>query len=210
MGEEKIVWLQGRLEPFDVDVEKGIGFCCDYDTYVEILELAAKSSKEKMSEITRYKAEGNIADYIVQVHALKSSLANIGAGALSAKAKALEFAGKDNDIAFINDNTEAFVKEYSELMDGIMGVLESIRDNSGEEDSVRKSITHEIWQENIEKLIYYIDELEDEYASDIIEKLLAYDIDEEALDGLSQIKDYLESYDMEQARELAEKLKNCI
>lgn len=210
MGEEKIVWLQGRLEPFDVDVEKGISFCCDYDTYVEILELAAKSSKEKMSEITRYKAEGNIADYIVQVHALKSSLANIGADTISAKAKALEFAGKDNDIAFINDNTEAFIVEYGKLMDGIMDVLESIRDNSEEKDSVRKSITHEIWQENIEKLIYYIDELEDEYASDIIDKLLAYDIDEESLDGLSQIKDYLESYDMEQARELAEKIKNCI
>lgn len=53
--------------------------------------------------------------YRIAVHAMKNSLALVGDGELSDKARELETACKDNDITFIKENHEIFANEYLDL-----------------------------------------------------------------------------------------------
>jgi HPt (histidine-containing phosphotransfer) domain-containing protein len=48
-------------------------------------------------------------EYIVNVHGMKSALANIGEGELSAFAKELEIAAREQNLAAVNDRTAEFL-----------------------------------------------------------------------------------------------------
>ncbi|MGN0689875.1 MAG: Hpt domain-containing protein, partial [Oscillospiraceae bacterium] len=79
---------------------------------------------EKLSKIQKHFDEKNIADYTTEVHSLKSSAANIGAMELSALAKELEFAGKDNKLDIIESKTGRLLEMFSKLLNDIGKVLE--------------------------------------------------------------------------------------
>jgi HPt (histidine-containing phosphotransfer) domain-containing protein len=55
--------------------------------------------------------------YIINVHALKSALANIGETKLSSFARELEQAGRDKKRAFLSNETPIFLNELREIMD---------------------------------------------------------------------------------------------
>jgi HPt (histidine-containing phosphotransfer) domain-containing protein len=58
--------------------------------------------------------------YIINVHALKSALANIGETDLSGFAKDLEQAGRDRNTSFISDKTSTF-------LDGLQAVVDKLK-----------------------------------------------------------------------------------
>ncbi len=70
-----------------------------------------------MIEDTRSK--GNINDYIVKVHGLKSSSKLIGANQISEKAERLETAGYEGNIDYINMHTGWLLNELKKLADNI-------------------------------------------------------------------------------------------
>jgi PAS domain S-box-containing protein len=57
--------------------------------------------------------------YIINVHAMKSALANIGETALSVLAQELEQAGRDRDAAFLSEKTLVFLGKLRALVDGL-------------------------------------------------------------------------------------------
>jgi HPt (histidine-containing phosphotransfer) domain-containing protein len=78
-----------------------------------------------MGIIQGYEARGgyegsDLQMYIINVHALKSALANIGETKLSALAKDLEEAGREKNLAYITDETPAFLK-------GLRAVVEKLK-----------------------------------------------------------------------------------
>jgi CheY-like chemotaxis protein/HPt (histidine-containing phosphotransfer) domain-containing protein len=70
------------------------------------VEKAAAALKEYKS----YESD-NLQTYIINTHALKSVLANIGETALSDLARELEAAGRDKNISFISKETPAFLND---------------------------------------------------------------------------------------------------
>lgn len=67
-----------------------------------------------------YEAE-NWPDYAVKVHALKSTSLTIGAEELSEQAKALEQAGKKEDIPYIQENHQKLLEMYDNVCRSIAG-----------------------------------------------------------------------------------------
>jgi PAS domain S-box-containing protein len=65
--------------------------------------------------------------YIINAHALKSALANIGETQLSARAAELEQAGRDRNAIFISDETPAFLS-------ALWAVMDRLRPKSGNND----------------------------------------------------------------------------
>jgi HPt (histidine-containing phosphotransfer) domain-containing protein len=57
--------------------------------------------------------------FVTQVHALKSAAASIGAAEISARAGALEAAGRAADLDFIRENLSTFAEHLAELVAGI-------------------------------------------------------------------------------------------
>lgn len=82
-----------------LDLEKGLKYCAGMEEmYVEMLQMFCDLSEEKMNVIQKAYDEQNWKDYVVFVHALKSTSLSIGGCRLSELAKELEFAGKANEI----------------------------------------------------------------------------------------------------------------
>jgi CheY-like chemotaxis protein len=85
----------GLIKFFIRDAEKVITVLQSYDSY----------------------ESGNLQMYIINFHALKSTLANIGETKLSGFAGELEQAGKDGNVSFIAEKTSEFIDELRTVID---------------------------------------------------------------------------------------------
>jgi len=112
-----------------IDVEKGISITGGtLKGYMQTLAVFHKDGLQKIDEIGKSLETKNYPLYATHAHALKSALANIGASELSESAKALEFAGKQKDVAFINSNNAQFLRNLETLLNGIGSALSSGND----------------------------------------------------------------------------------
>jgi CheY-like chemotaxis protein/HPt (histidine-containing phosphotransfer) domain-containing protein len=110
------------LRACGVDIDTGLRYCQnDKDFYRELLSEYAKERRHKLDELDSYYGSADWSAYGIRVHAIKSTSKMIGALKLSETAKALEAAAKDTDTAFIQAEHEAFMQNYSRLMDVIAG-----------------------------------------------------------------------------------------
>lgn len=116
------------FNPFDVLSEVGINsqmgldYCCgDENFYIEMLRMFHGQSEAKREEIISLYETENWPDYAVKVHALKSTSLTIGAEELSEEAKALERAGKKEDIEYIRQNHPKLLDMYENVCKSIAG-----------------------------------------------------------------------------------------
>ncbi|MCL1894477.1 MAG: ATP-binding protein [Holophagaceae bacterium] len=151
--------------PFEinnVDVKAGVSSIGGkVSSYLKALSLYSKDGYEKLGQIPQALKEGNLRMFITCVHALKSASAYIGATQLSEKAQNLETAGNSQDMAYINDNVDNFLRDLSDILQDISAVV-----SKGKESKAESSYTKDIQ----EKLL------------SLKEALATYDIG--AIDGL--------------------------
>lgn len=105
-----------------LNTKEGMGYCMnDEEFYTEMLETYLESDKRGlMSEA--FEAE-DWKKYETYVHGLKSTSLNIGADMLSEHAKALEYAAKDGNHAYIREHHASVLKEYEELLEKLKNAL---------------------------------------------------------------------------------------
>ena len=104
-----------------LNVDEALLYTCgEVEFYMELLGDYARSCDAKCSELSSYLEKGDIANYEILVHSLKSSSKTIGAGELSEQAKALETAARNKDTDFIKANHGAFIKSFKELAGKIL------------------------------------------------------------------------------------------
>jgi len=131
-----------------VDTKKGISLTGGtHKGYMETLAVFYKDGIQKIDEIKKSLETSNYPLYATYVHALKSALANIGAGELSKSAKALEFAGKRKDTAFIDSNNAQFVTSLKTLLNNLKNVL-----SSGGNDGHKISVDFELLKGELNRL----------------------------------------------------------
>lgn len=108
-----------KLEALGIDTTAGLTYCAeDEDFYIEMLDEYVSSDKH--DALNTCLASDDITNYIIEVHALKSTSLTIGATTLSEEAKKLEFAGKEGNIAYIKDNHDRVMNMYKDILDGII------------------------------------------------------------------------------------------
>ncbi len=111
-----------------IDVRNGVMNCGSPDSYMAVLSTFKKTAAMKADEIEEFFKKGDIGNYTIKVHALKSSARIIGADELSAMARQLELAGKEGDRETIDQKTGDLLEKYREL-DRNLSVIESDGDN---------------------------------------------------------------------------------
>ena len=113
-----------------VDVNTGIYLSGgQLNLYLETLSTYYKDGLEKITEITNSLETDNLEMYTILVHALKSASANIGAFSLSEEAKALETAGDEKNLHFIESHNDIFILNLKLLLEKIYIVLSSQKNN---------------------------------------------------------------------------------
>ena len=86
------------------------------DMYKEFMKMFCDMMPEKKARVEQCYASEDWENYTIAVHALKSTSLSIGAENLSEQAKALEMAGKGNDIAYIKENHTKVMACYEETV----------------------------------------------------------------------------------------------
>lgn len=107
---EKLTTLSDML-----DTATGLAYCMnDQNFYNEMLDEYVNG--DKTDELVEYFEKEDFEYYRITVHAVKSTSLTIGANKVSADAKALEMACKENDINYVKANHQAFIDEYAMLI----------------------------------------------------------------------------------------------
>ena len=116
MEEAKLNYLRQN----GVDVDKGIENTMDFETYNELLLDFCNTFPQDVNKFNEFKAAGDLVNYEIIVHALKSNCRTLGFSAMGEMFYQHELAAKQNDMNYINlhynELIEAVKKVYSILM----------------------------------------------------------------------------------------------
>lgn len=112
-SEEKINFLRQNK----VDVDKGLENMMDIDTYNEILNDFYENVPEDMKKIENYKNLGDMPNYAILVHALKSNARSFGFMDLGEMAYSHELESKAGNINYVNENYQSLVNKVNETLD---------------------------------------------------------------------------------------------
>ena len=107
-----------------MDPQKGLEYCGDADDYIFALETYANSIDTRAAQIEKDLTDGDIENYTINVHSLKSTSQAIGAMSMFEKARALEMAGKDGETDTLKADTPIMLAEYRNLKDVILNIVE--------------------------------------------------------------------------------------
>ena len=137
----------------------------DTEAYNEILSLYVRKAPELSQRIERLFNEKDWKNYVIEVHALKSSSLNIGSRQLSELAKELELSGKAGNYAVIEEKN-------GELLDLYRKVAGLGQEYLGEPDNSEETPSEDVLLEEIRL------ERAKQQLLAVKEACLAYDADE--------------------------------
>lgn len=94
-----------------VDIDKGIENTMDFETYNEILLDFCNTFPNDVNKFNQYKAVGDMVNYEIIVHALKSNCRTLGFTSTGEMFYQHELASKQNDINYINTHYDELITE---------------------------------------------------------------------------------------------------
>ena len=100
---------------FDLILDTAIENMIDFDTYNEMIQDYFKLLPENLKELNNYRVNGDIQNYVILVHAMKSNARSFGFMKLGDIAYNHEMAGKRNDVNYINSNFNELVNNVKEV-----------------------------------------------------------------------------------------------
>ena len=106
-----------------IDTKKAISLCGSEDSYLTILQMFIRTADVKKKRIRELYEAKDIKNYIIELHALKSSANLIGAEEFSEVARELEFAGKENNLSIIDEKTEEIFVWYDKIESEISSII---------------------------------------------------------------------------------------
>lgn len=108
------------LDDSGIDTARGLANCGGEDEfYHSILLEYLRGADEKKEDIRKFLDAGDLQNYGILIHSLKSTSAMIGAEVPHQLAQELEAAARDGNRDFVLSNHDAFLKEYDTVLEAI-------------------------------------------------------------------------------------------
>lgn len=171
----------------------------DVETYTEILKTYQKDLEAAIERINTEKDTNDIKAFVIDVHAVKSSSAGVGAMKLSELAKELEFAGKRENIKFIEDNFDEFIamaKNTNQDLRVFFGIKDDIQEV--ETDIINIDARSLFDSEWIENMIEACDNMDSQMINELIAGLDISDLGEMAEKLINSISEYTKQYEFDE------------
>ncbi len=195
-----------------IDVRKGIKYSGgSVEDYLDIISYMYHNAPVNISKIEALYSEENWPDYIISVHALKSSMAGVGADELSAMAKKLELTGKDGNFDYIKAN-HTYVMDMYRMITFEMGcacgqlketlVGEHVEETANPEYDMTKEEILELFN-NIYSMI---ENFEHDKALEIINEISEFKIDKDSRAIVNELKGYLDNIELQKAMDFIKTL----
>ncbi|MCR5594525.1 MAG: response regulator [Lachnospiraceae bacterium] len=176
----------------DLDTGEAIAKIGSEKVFFNVLKEYYRVIPSKYDSIKDSYENADWGKYTIEVHALKSSSAQIGAMSLSAMAARLEKAGKETDIEYIKDNTEAMLEKYLSYKDALAPFA---GEQSTASSDSRPAMTEDILSGLFESIKTAADELDLDKLEAAAETLDKYSFPDDKTDLVNRLKDALNSID---------------
>ncbi len=159
----------------DLDVKKGLLYCGTVENYRNVLKVHATNGPDNIDKIRQFFEQKDFENYTIYIHALKSSMASIGADTLSEMSKDMEKAGKNGDIDYIEAHHEELMAEYERVVALLLG-----------QDAMQMELSDEFMETDHEPIS---DEMFDEYINSFEEAAYTFEPN-----NMYEILDKLKAY----------------
>lgn len=106
-----------------IDINKGLDLLGDMDMYNETLGDFLDESESRIPNIINYFNAGDMPNYAVLVHAMKSDSKYLGFDKLAEMSYNHEMASKDNNVEFVNANINALLEEANRVINVVKEYL---------------------------------------------------------------------------------------
>ena len=103
------------LKSQGVDVDASLELLGDMEMYNETLSAFVEENKERIPRLEKGKNEGNMPDYAIDVHALKSDCKYLGFKKLAELAYDHEMKSKEGNQDYINEHYDELMAEYNKV-----------------------------------------------------------------------------------------------
>lgn len=192
----------------------------DTDAYNDILNTYVSKAKEKHDYIKKLFEEKSWKNYIIEVHALKSSSLTIGSKPLSELAKELEFAGKEENYRLIEEKNDAMLEMYMKVTElgrkylepfGIIEEAPTEKDTEPAEAKPLTEISREQLTELIEKIKTACEAFDGDEVSAVCDEASEYAFEGTALKPLfDKIKAAADDFEYDTAAEKATEAQEAL
>lgn len=182
--------------------------------YLELLELYLLDGRRKLPFLARLLEEEDYRNYEIEVHALKSASARLGAAELSARAREHEAAAKRGDTDFIKKDCADLLSAYETLLGEIGAYLEKTRSGPPREEQKRseRRIDSDELIRQARSALESVEDFRSRECAQRIDELLEYRLDRDTQTRLKEVRERLRIYRDDEAerllRELLELLEN--
>lgn len=194
------------IEIEGVDTSKGLLNCGgSVENYIEVLNGICADSAQMVRNLTEFAELKDYKNYTIQVHAMKSICANIGAAAVSERAKSHEFAGYDKQYDFIDSGFASLLADFEKLCDNIRSTLVKMNKLRIETPVEASDNAPELAKEEISAIIAeartLIDEFDTDQADEKISRLLETKLSEGVRRILNEVRRLVADYKYDEAME---------
>lgn len=197
-----------KKNPLIVDFDNGLANVGgNVPAYASVLNAYYKEGINKVDEIPELLSAENYNDYVVNVHAMKSSSAAIGAQGLSLLFKELEFAGRANNIEFISTHTENVINIFSKVLEKVYGYLINNGMLAEEEESLPEGDTTELDSSIVDSIITALSLYNIKESEDKVKEMAGTNYGDEINRLVKEIKKSMDFFDYKKAKELLVILK---
>lgn len=177
-----------------IDYEMIIGnYSGDKDMYLSILSSVCEKGSAQLHKLITLYEKKDYDNFTIEVHALKSVCASIGANDVSALALKLEHAGKDKEHHIIDENANILFERYEKLLHNI-SVYFGFKSDEEEKTPIQK-------ERILRNVLSAIKNHERDDALEGLDVLLDSDISDKIKDSLKKIRAMTSDYDFESATE---------
>ena len=183
--------------------EEGVNHCGSKAALMKTIRIFYRTIDSKANKIEQCLKEGLISDYVVEVHALKSSALLIGAVPLSEAAKELEGYGKQGKTELLEEKTPDLLAMYRDFKD----ILKPYADK---EEAARQEASNGEWCQALQQIHQCIEQFDLDGVDRIMEKLEEYQIPECIRESMDQLRVYVADVSMEEIMELTDTMTELL
>lgn len=222
-------FTKSRLLKEGIYLEVGLPyFGGNIKAYKSTMESILKDCKRKVVLIEKHFLAGDLKNYAIEAHSVKSVSASIGATTFSDLAKDNELKAKAEDRDYIEANGSYFITKYKEFLNSIEQILaeekqheaekqlelanKEIQESSDESDCVvsetERAEKQQQFNDKISKAIEAIEDFESDTAIEILQRLHEPDMDPDMLETLCKASELIDDFEYDEAVELLKKIQS--
>ena len=193
-----------------IDVEKGKAYCGgSIEDYLEVLAVYHQTGVQNIPNLQEYYTQKDWKNYVIIVHAVKSTSKGIGAFKLSKMAEKMELAVKKGREDYIHKHHEEMMEEYQRIQAIIEENIKSEEVPFPLTDI--QEIEQEMLEEGLHKLQENLDTFESAGVEEILEELAGYAYHGQALQELLKpVADKVKAFDFMGAAEELDALYKAV